>query len=126
MNLNSVVAPLTGVVNPRETVTLYPSSGYTTAADGSRAPSYANPVSVLASLQDVSHQELNQLDGVNLSTQNMNVYLPGDWLSVLRPDGKGGDLLVRADGTKWLIVSVPEQWGGASGWTKVIITRQLN
>ena len=126
MNLNSVVAPLTAVINPREMITIYPSAGYTTASDGSRAPKYGTPTTLQASVQALQYNDIVLSDGLNIQGERVSMYLYGDWNGIIRADQKGGDKIVRADGSKWLVAMVSENWGDSTGWTKVICTRQLN
>ena len=70
--------------------------------------------------------EVYMASGLDLSKETCNVYLPGSWHGAVRADSKGGDLIVRADGSNWLVTLIPENWGFDDGWTKCLITRQLN
>ena len=126
MNLNSIVAPLTAVVSPREMITVYPSNGYTTNADGSRVPAYGAAVALQASIQALHYNDIYMSDGLNIQGERCAMYLYGDWNAIVRADSKGGDIIVRADGSKWLVAVIAENWNGATGWTKAICTRQLN
>jgi hypothetical protein len=121
-----VVAPFTAVINPRELITIYPSTGYTTNADGTRNPTRGTPVQILAQIQALQYNDIQMVDGLNIEGERCAMYLPGSWNGIVRADQKGGDYIVRADGTKWLVAVVSENWGDSSGWTKVICTRQLN
>jgi len=125
MNLNNIVGSVISAVNPWVSGVYQKSSGYTTAADGSRTPTYTASVNVSIQMQALSYQDLKQLDGLNIAGEKHAMYINGDWQSVARPDGKGGDYLTLADGTKWLIVFVLENWYGTAGWCKCAVTRQL-
>lgn len=125
MNLSNLVAPLIAVVNPGETITISPSKGYTTNPDGSRVPAYGTPVSVRAQVQAMSFTDLMQVQGLNITGVKSAMYLPGAWNGVVRAAKEGGDLVTRADGTRWLVNLVIEDWGGATGWVKVVVTQQV-
>ena len=126
MNIFGIVAPLVAAINPRETLTIYAPVGYVTAADGARTPNTAAPAIVLASVQNADYETLQQNGGVNLSSENLVAYLPGNWTGVVRADQKDGSIIVRADGSRWLVISVAENWQFGNGWTRVLMTRQLN
>jgi hypothetical protein len=124
VNLNAIVAPLTAAITPRETISIQQSTGYVTAADGSRAPSYAAAVSVLASIQELSSKDLAKLGNLNTQEQQIAIYLPGRWSGVIRASAQGGDMITRADGSKWLLTMVMEDWLATGGWVKVVATLQ--
>ena len=126
MNIFGIVSPIVGAVNPRETLTIYSPVGYVTNADGTRTPNTATPVTVLANVQNADYDTLQQNGGINLSSENLVAYLPGDYTGVVRADQKDGSVIVRADSSRWLVISVSENWQFGSGWTRVLMTRQLN
>jgi len=125
MNLNAIVTPYISAINPSETVTISPSAGYTTNADGSRVPLYGPPVTLRAQVQAMSFTDLQQVQGLNITGIKSAMYLSGDWNGVVRASQEGGDLITRADGTRWLINLVLEDWQGQAGWIKCIVTQQL-
>ena len=49
---------------------------------------------------------------------------PGFPSGIRRPDGRGGDMIRRADGTWWLVTEVSEDFSKA-GWISVVITLQV-
>ena len=126
MNLNAIVAPLAGVVNTLEAIRIYPSSGSTTSADGSRAPNYGTPQTVIAGIQNLTQNDVYMSQGLDLQKETCAAYLPGSWHGVVSADKKGGDKVQRADGSWWMVTIIYENWGGDDGWTKVGLTRQLN
>jgi hypothetical protein len=126
MNLNSVVAPIVAFVNPPELITIQSSVGYVTNADGTRTPNAPTVTQVLASVQLATYDELQQNGGINLSGENLTAYIPGNYTGVIRADQKDGDIIIRPNGRKYLVVAVPEDWQDQSGWTKVLMTRQMN
>jgi len=114
MNMHGIVAPYIGGVNPLIPVTVLVSTGQaTTAADGSRAPTYTTLTGILGQVQPITTPDLRQLDGLNLGGVHWKIYLNGQVDSVVRPEAKGGDLIIIATGRHqgtWLVVAVLEQW----------------
>ncbi|WP_176048152.1 hypothetical protein [Burkholderia sp. BCC1644] len=118
MNLHGIVSGVIGTVNPFVPVTLQQSAGYTTAADGSRTPTYSvSPQSV--QVQALSAKEIQHLDGLNIQGVMRKAYLNGDWRGVYRATNQGGDLMQFAaaagvpaslQGTTWKVVQVFETW----------------
>ena len=121
MNLHGIVSAAIGAVNPFIPATLQVSTGSTTAADGSRTPTYADPVTVSIQVQALSYGELQQLEGLNIQGDARAVYLAGSADGVSRPDGKGGDLLT-FNGERWLVSQALETW---PDWCKLLVVRQL-
>lgn len=121
MNLQAVTAPLVGAINVPETITISPSTGYTTNATGKQVPTYGAPVSVSAQVQELSQRDIYQTQNLNIQGVQVTAYLPGAWSGVVRADRKGGDLVTRADGSILLVVAVLEAF---KGWTKVLLTLQ--
>ena len=124
MNLHSIAMGIVSSVNPSITVSIQSSSGYTTEPDGTRAPAYAAPVYITGQLQSLTFGDLQQLQGIAIQGQKRALYLNGSWDGVVRPDGKGGDLITLPDGSLWLVVQVLEDWSLTSGWVKLAIVRQ--
>lgn len=124
MNLHNIVAGAVSAINPAMNATIQRSTGYTTAADGTRAPTYASPERVKAQVQALQYNDLTQLAGLNIQGEKRAMYLNGNWEGVARPDGRGGDLITLPDGSVWLVVQVLENWASQDGWVKVAVTRQ--
>jgi hypothetical protein len=124
MDLNGIAAVCTRAVTPSTPVTLYLSTGYTTAADGTQTPVYDVRTRVTADVQSLTGGDLRQLDGLNLQTANCAAYLHGDIEGIKRVEGVGGDLLTIAAGVNkgtWLVVTVLETW---ADWCKVALVMQ--
>ena len=131
MNLQALTASATNSVNPMIPCSLQVSTGSVTNADFSKSPSYAAPVSVMGQIQSLTFSDLHQTDGLNLQGTKRAIYLQGDIEGLLRPSGKGGDLITMPDGTIWLVAMVLESWGQNTGknggnWCKVAVTLQDN
>ena len=119
MNLHAIATRVISAINPNRTITLQRNTGYTTAADGSRTPTFATYTGP-AQIQPVDTNELVHLNNLNIQGELQNVYLFGDWAGIIRIDKTGGDML-QFDGYNWLVVQQPENW---PGWTRVIVCRQ--
>lgn len=113
MNLHGIVSGYIGAVNPLIPVMVRSSTGSTTADDGKRTPSYADPVCVIAQVQPLSTRDLQMLEGLNQNGVKWKVYLSGQVDAVVRPELKGGDLIDIATGPHqgtWLVTVVLEQF----------------
>lgn len=127
MNLHGLVRAAITSVNPDITATLRRSLGtYTTGADGSRTPDYADSVAQIQ-VQGLSAKDLQHLDALNIQGVLRSVHLNGDWQGVERPLSKGGDLFKFADpaGVQrwWLVVNVMETW---PDWCRVVVAMQMD
>lgn len=120
MNLHAIASRAIAAVNPPAPATIQMSVGYATSPDGTRVPAYADAVDVSAQVQSLSYNDIQHLDGLNIQGVRSAIYLYGDWSGLVRPDGKGGDL-IRVGGQTWLVAVVLENW---PGWTKVAVTLQ--
>lgn len=125
MNLNAIVGPYTGAVNPQSPVTVYLSTGpATTAADGSRQPTYAPPIIATMQVQPISTGDLRKLEGLNLQGKFTKLYLNGALRGLERINSLGGDLVVLPDGTTYLVKAVLEGWTPTAGWCAVAAVLQ--
>lgn len=64
-------------------------------------------------IQPITSGDLRQLEGVNLGGVRWKIYLEGEVDGMVRPERKGGDLVVVAAGKHqgtWLVVQVLEQF----------------
>lgn len=124
MNLRALVNGVTSQINPNTPVTIQASTGYTTGAGLKQVPVYAAPVSGPAQIQALDSDELRNVDSQNLQGDIRAIYLRGPLHGVIRPDGKGGDLITVASGVHagvWLPFKILETW---PDWTKAAIVKQ--
>jgi hypothetical protein len=121
MNLHGIVRGAIGIVNPHTPATLHRSNGYTTQEDGTQVPTYAAVRTLRVQVQAMSYGDLQQVAGLNLQGEARAIYIDGAWDGVVRPDRKGGDLIV-IGATRWLVIQSLESW---PDWTKVAAVRQL-
>lgn len=105
-------------VNPDVTGTLKRSTGFNTAADGSRTPTFSSSTGKIQ-VQGLTAKELMQLEGQNLGDVLRKVYLDGSWDSVARQQVRGGDQFI-FDSFLWKVVQDAEQW---VDWTAVIVAQ---
>lgn len=130
MNLHGLVSGVVGSVNPFVPVMLNQSTGYSTAPDGTRTPSYSSS-SQSVQVQGLSAPEIEHLDGLNIQGVLRKAYLNGDWRGVYRTTNQGGDQLVFGieanvpaflRGTTWKVVQVFETW---PDWCALAIQLQM-
>lgn len=109
MDLRSIANSVSSQVNPNIIVTVLRSTGSTIGRGGKQAPTYAEGVTGPAQLQALDGSTLRQMDGLNIQGVLRAIYLRGNLAAVVRPDSKGGDIVMIA-GQTWLIVKVLETW----------------
>lgn len=128
VNLNAVVAPIIGAISPQQPVTVYLSAGPgATAADGSRAPTYADSFEAVAQIQPITTGDMRKLEGLNLQGAFEKLYLNGQLRGLQRINSLGGDLVVLPDGTTYLVKAVLEAWrfvSAGEGWCAVAAVLQ--
>lgn len=124
MNLHALAAPFVGIVNPPILGTVKIATGYTTAGDGSRVPTYDETDGVSLQVQALAGREIQHLDSLNITGVLQAVHLSGFLEALDRDAKKGGDLML-FNGQTWLVVHVLERWP-SSGWCRVAIQKQLS
>ena len=107
------------VINPDTLVTIRSSTGYTIGAGMRQEPSYVEATGK-ANLQAISNDKLQHIDGLNLQGTYKVLYLHGQLYAVVRPEIKGGDLVL-FNGQNWLVVQLLERW---QTWCKALICLQ--
>lgn len=120
MNLHAIAAGVIGAVNPHTPGLVHISLGSTVGPDFRQIPAYAAPQIALMQIQSLSTKDLQQLDSLNISGSTRAIYLSGNLNGLVRPMGKGGDL-VSFGGQVWLVTAVLEGW---PDWCKVSVTLQ--
>ena len=125
MNLHGIARAAVSRVNPEISATLLKSTGYTTADDGARAPSYSQ-TTIKAQVQGVSGKDLVFLNNLGFQGVFRLVFVSGQFNGIIRADGKGGDILKFPDATggtvrDWRAVQVKETW---PDWSSVFVQMQ--
>lgn len=132
MNLHAVAGPIVAAINPPVSGQLRRSTGYTTAANGKRTPTYADPETMDMQVQGLTGKELALVDSLNIQGILRAIHLPGDVKGVDRKSGNGGDLIDFANvtsvpaplrGTTWLATLIMETWDQGN-WCRVLVTKQ--
>lgn len=131
MNLHSIVSGPISAVNPFIAATRRRSTGYSTAADGSRTPAWSN-VAVSLQVQALTYTDIAKLDALNIQGVRRKVYTNGTVFGLIRVGQQGGDLIVfpngsLPEGNTWLAAHVLEQWNDGAGnpaWVSVALTLQ--
>jgi hypothetical protein len=121
LNLHQIVRGNIIAVNPEVPVTIRVSTGSTTNADYSSTPTYDTVTGVWAQVQDLSADDLRQVEALNLQGSHKTIYLNGSVAGIVRDASEGGDLVTLPDGSIWLITKVVEQW---PDWCHAIMTLQ--
>lgn len=130
MNLHAAVRGAISAVNPDRSITWRRSTGSTTSASGKQTPTYSETTIPRAQIQAASGDTLQHTAYQNQQGVYREVWAFGDVQGVVRPDLKGGDILVFAptiDGALavWLVVHVVETWTpDATGWCHVLVALQ--
>ena len=126
MNLHAIAAPVIAAVNPMIDGFIQFSTGNTKAPNGIRTGTYAAPVPASLQVQELTTDDLRQLEGLNLEGHTVAIYLYGSVDGVSRVNQKGGDLITVPTGSNagtYLVTKLLERW---PDWTKVAATLQLN
>jgi hypothetical protein len=119
MNLHQLASGAIGTVNPFKQVTIKRNMGYSTREDGTREPHYVM-LSGPAQIQELTAEELQLFEGLNLQGVSKGIWLNGRWSGTVRADTLGGDIFM-FEGADWLVVAVPERW---PDWTHVVVRMQ--
>ena len=132
LNLHATVRGAIASVNPDQEITYRASTGYDALPGGVQDPTYATDVTVGAQVQPLSREDLKHPVMANMQGVTRAVYMFGNAQGVVRPDAKGGDILLFPQdrgGTAqtWLVVAVIETWGpDTTGWCKVGVVLQVD
>ena len=121
MNLRAIVNSVTRAINPNQPVTVQVSTGRVTNADGSLTPEYAAPITLTGQVQELTVEDIRQLDWLNIQGAERTIYLNGTYEAIVRVSQAGGDLITLQDGSVWLTTRVLEQW---PNWCRVAVTLQ--
>lgn len=121
MNLHGIVSGAISIVNPMQRICIEVSTGYTTQTDGTRLPTYDDPVYTWGQIQPLTGGDLRHVDSLNLQGQFSGIYIQGRIEGLVRPESKGGDKITFPDRRVFLVTQVLEDW---PDWTKVVATRQ--
>jgi len=119
MDLRAIANGISSQINPNTDVELRVSNGFTVGAGMKQVPAYIVTTGK-AQIQALDGADLRQLDGLNITGTTRAIYLRGALHGVIRPENKGGDLVIFG-GQTWLVVKVLEHW---ANWSKAAICLQ--
>lgn len=125
MNLRELANDCIQCINPDREVIWKKSNGYTIVPPGKQIPSYVE-YKVKAQIQAINSDSLQQTNGTNIQGVMCSVYMHDDVAGAVRPDERGGDLLLfsQIQGgpvQTWKVVSVAEAW---PGWSHITVVLQ--
>jgi hypothetical protein len=126
MNLHNTVRGVITGVNPDTAVSILRSSGYDTAANGKQIPLYNRADGQPANVQACSGKDVERVNSLGFQGVFRTVYLYGNVVGIVRPDGTGGDILKFSqtpgdDCQDWKCITVKETW---PDWCCVIVQLQ--
>lgn len=124
MNLNQIAARVVRAVNPQVRVVVQISTGSQPNPDGTRTPTYADPIAVIGQVQPMTWRDIQQIQGLNLQGTRKKIYLNGEIDGLIRSTSQGGDLVTFPDGSTFLVAIVLEGWDLTAGWCCVAVTLQ--
>jgi len=104
IDLFGVARNAVSIINAPVLATINRSTGYTTAGDGTRTPTFTTITGIKADVQPMTAQDLHQVDGLNMGGEKVTIFLSGELLGVLRTGQNGGDVVELANGKKYLVV----------------------
>lgn len=128
LNLHDLVRGAINIVNPDEDVWLIQNIGQTNVK-GRITASYAPAQKVKAQVQTLSGDDLTVMNDTERTERDRKFYLYSDTETgtppsgIIRPLGKSGDFIRRADGTWWMVYNVTEEFI-TSGWVLVLASQQ--
>lgn len=132
LNLHAAVRGAITSVNPDRAIIWRQSTGATSNAAYKRTPTYAADQTVQAQIQALSGKDLQHPEMLNQQGVTRKVYLFGSVQGIVRPDAKGGDLLLFSQVLggavqTWLVVAVLETWTpDVPGWCSVGVVLQAD
>ena len=129
INLHGLVRSAITALHPDEAMALRQSIGQRNER-GRVTPVYGPAQVVQAQVQSLKQDDLAQKEATSNTRIDRKAYLfaPDAALppqGIVRPLGRTGDMLQRADGTWWLVTAMIEDFT-ASGWVCVGITQQVD
>lgn len=130
MNFHALVRPVITLVNPDITGTWRESTGRTVVSGGRVVPTYVDHTGLRMQIQAQTGEVLKMPNGTYIAQQGVrrDVYVYGNYQGQVRPDNKGGDLLIFPEvpggaNKTWLVTTVYETW---PDWCKVGVVLQTD
>lgn len=121
MNLHSIVSGAIGSINAHEPITLY-SCVELENVKGKITPVY-EASDRIAQIQAPSASDIKLSDKIAEAEHRIKCYIDAPATAINRVSQSAGDMLKRADGTYWLIVSTVDDFS-REGWLCVLCVLQ--
>ncbi len=118
INLNAAASMALDFLHRIEHVTLLRNTGWTTDDEGTVVPTYAEPETVAAQIQDAGQSALMHVRTINDNARRKLFWLNTDVRPVDRFSEHGGDRILY-DGLTWRITARPDNFI-KQGWVSVI------
>jgi hypothetical protein len=118
INLNAAASVALDFLHKIEQVTLLRNTGWATDDDGSVVPTYAEPETAAAQVQDAGRSALMHVRKINDNARQKLFWLNTDVRPVDRFSEHGGDLVLY-EGTRWRITARPDDFV-KQGWVCVL------
>lgn len=124
MNLHEIVSSAISSINPFQTITIIPRSGYTVNEYGERTATEGSLITVKADVQPLNSSDIKFINNYQESTEYMAFWVSADVNGLTRPLAKGGDKIVWK-GKTYYVVNMPESWYETCGWSHIVGALQL-
>ncbi len=126
MNLHNIVRGVVTSINPDTRISILRSNGYSTLPNGKQVPAYDRRDNQPANIQACAGKDVERVNNLGFQGVFRTVYLYGEAVGIVRPDGTGGDVLKfsqmpHGKCQDWKVINVKEQW---SDWACVIVILQ--
>lgn len=121
MKLRRIANTMTRMVNPNTTITWRRGKGVTQDDQFNRITTYED-VTIRGQIQPLTTNDLQFVDGLNVTGYHRCIYLDGQSTGVVRGNLKPLDEFI-INGETWRVIATPEAWD-ASGWSRVFVTLQ--
>jgi hypothetical protein len=121
LNLHEIVSGAIGSVNRHEEITLYRCKGFTNEKGKVKTSYEASTLRAQIQRPNAADLELNER--VARASQSIKAWFNAPADTINRVDQSTGDIIKRADGTYWLIVSIRESYA-QEGWLSVLAIEQ--
>ena len=128
INLHSLVRGVIPVLHPDEDILLIQSKGQQNVR-GVVLPIYADAMLMKAQIQSFSNDDLKAMNDTSRVEHQRKAWLYSETdlgqipQTIVRTMERGGDIILRSDGTWWLIAGMMEDFS-ESGWVSVRIVAQ--
>lgn len=124
MNLHEIVKGAINSINPFQTITITPRSGYTVNDYGEAVATEGTSYTIQAQIQPLTSEDIKFINSYNESTIYKAFWVSANTFGLNRPMAKGGDKVVW-NGKTFYVTSMPEDWYETSGWSHFIGALQL-